>query len=184
MQVWGCASICNYAGRAKRKRTHHLAEQLHSGPRQPLYQLQRSARRAPALGDQHLPCLPWRLGAESRRSWPQWSWNRRAGARWAVALAVRLPPAVRRTVAAFSLFFFFFWEETAAWHGQECKQQAKSFFFFDTSSKPNLVMGWIGKFSVHAEREGRPVSFPSKSSMGHAGLNARRRDKQRKLAKS
>ena len=66
------------------------------------------------------------------------------------------------------------------------RMQAASqiFFYFDTSSKPNLVMGWIGKFSVHAEREGRPVSFPSKSSMGHAGLNARRRDKQRKLAKS
>jgi len=26
--------------------------------------------------------------------------------------------------------------------------------------------------------------LPSQSSMGHAGLNARRRDKQRKLAKS
>jgi len=82
------------------------------------------------------------------------------------------------------LFFSFFERKLLLDTGKNASSKPNLFFFFDTSSKPNLVMGWIGKFSVHAEREGRPVSFPSKSSMGQAGLNARRRDKQRKLAKS
>jgi len=157
-------------------------EQLHSGPRQPLYQLQRPARRAPALGDQHLPCLPWRLGPGSGVAQKRAAVELKPSSRWAVGGGAGCHPAACGAENCCCLFSFF--ERKLLLDTGKNASSKPNLFFFDTSSKPNLVMGWIGKFSVHAEREGRPVSFPSKSSMGQAGLNARRRDKQRKLAKT
>jgi hypothetical protein len=105
-------------GGAKRKRTHHLAEQLHA---RASLSTRSSGRPAPALGDQHLPCLPGSGVAQKLAAveLEQSTSRRRAGGRWRW-----LKPScrLRRTAAGL----------------KRARMRA---------SKPHLV-DWIGKFSV------------------------------------